>query len=374
MRTEAFPMAPPSNTPHLAWRPPSPAKSGEKGVWATEMSVAEHHMSPELTSINDLSRVRSVWKRVFWGGQAVVTGALVVALYRMCDWNHLSAIWTSGDPRLWLVYVVFLNLSLLAGGLALLVLIRGDGKKLPAARFLLDYAHVQSLSQITPGQMGEALLPYMHSSATIPPGTIAAGLLLQRIVAVLIVSVIAVSFASAWMTPSYIATQVGAVGLCCIAIASLIGHEGARARFNAFVGRRYGPILSGFFGSWVKMLQEKRLRRLLPHVFLMVFRFAAMVMANYVMFLSFGISIPVFVLTGTIAVAVLATIIPISFGGLGIVEGVMVLSLGHAGVSSEEVLSVCVMGRCLSIFSLLNWSFLFWVVGWSEFRSNQPAA
>ena len=367
-------MAPPSNTPHQSWRPPTPAKSGEKGVWATEMSVAEHHMSQELTSINDLSRVPSVWKPVFWWVQAVVTGALVVVLYRMCDWNHLSAIWTSGDPRLWLVCVVFLNLSLLAGGLALLVLIRGDGKKLPAARFLLDYAHVQSLSQITPGQMGEALLPYMHSSATIPPGTIAAGLLLQRMVAMLIVAINAVCFGSSWMTTGHVAAPIGLMVLGFITITSLIGHEGARARFNAVVGRRYGPILNGFFGSWVKMLQEKRLRCLLPHVFLMVCRFAAMVMANYVMFLSFGISIPVFVLTGTIAVTVLATIIPISFGGLGIVEGVMVLSLEHAGISSEEVLSVCMMGRCLSIFSLLNWSFLFWVVGWSEFRSNQPAA
>jgi uncharacterized protein (TIRG00374 family) len=338
------------------------------------MSVAEHHMSPELKSINDLSRVPSVWKRVFWGGQVLVTCALVFALCQICSWDRMANVWSSGDPRLWLACVVLLNLNLLAGGLALVVLIRGEGKKFSWPRFLLDYAHIQSLSQLTPGQMGEAMLPYLRGGATIPPGTIAAGLLLQRIVAMLIVAVTAVCFASSWISPGYVVAQIGVVVLGCIGITYLIHHDGARARFNATFGRRFGPILTGFYGSWMEMTQEKRLHRLLPHVLLMSFRFATMVVANYVAYLSFGISIPLTALAGIIAVTTLATVVPISLNGLGIVEAVMMLSLRQYGLSSEEVLSVCVMGRSLSMLTFLNWSLIFWMVGWSEYRSRQPVA
>ena len=336
--------------------------------------MSERHVNQKLTSIDSATPVHSFWKRAFWWFQAIVTCALVVALFRMCQWDRVASVWNSGDPRLWLVCVVFLNLNLLAGALALLMLIRGEGNKFSWPRFLLDYAHVQSLSQLTPGQMGEAMLPYLRGGATIPPGTIAAGLLLQRIVAMLIVAVTAVCFASSWISPSYVVAQIGVVVLGCIGITYLIHHDGARARFNATFGRRFGPILTGFYGSWMEMTQEKRLHRLLPHVLLMSFRFATLVLANYVVYLSFGISIPLTALAGIIAVTTLATVVPISLNGLGIVEAVMVLSLRQYGLSSEEVLSVCVMGRSLWMLTFLNWSLIFWMVGWSEYRSRQPAA
>jgi uncharacterized protein (TIRG00374 family) len=337
------------------------------------MSIAEHRMNQDLTLINPVTSAQSAWKRAFWWIQVLVTCALVFALCQICRWDRMANVWSSGDPRLWLACVVLLNLNLLAGGLALLMLIRGEGKKFSWPRFLLDYAHVQSLSQLTPGQMGEAMLPYLRGGATVPPGTIAAGLLLQRIVAMLIVSISALSFAASWIKPVYFVAQIGVVVLGSIAITYLIGHSGARARFNAIVGRRYGPVLNGFYDSWVQMLQEKKLHRLLPHVLLMIFRFATMVVANYVVYLSFGISIPLPDLTGIIAVATLATVVPISLNGLGIIEAVMVLSLRQHGLSSEEVLSVCVMGRSLSMLTFLNWSLIFWMVGWSEYRSRQPA-
>lgn len=330
-------------------------------------------MSQKLTSIHHGSPVRSVWKRRFCWFQAVVTVTLVIVLCRICQWDRMASVWTSGDPRLWLVCIIFLNLSLLAGGLALLVLIRGEGREFSWLRFLLDYAHVQSLSQLTPGQLGEAMLPYLRGGATVPPGTIAAGLVLQRIVAMLIVSVTAVWFASSWIRPGYFIAQIGVVVAGCIAVAYLIGHDGARARFNAVVGRRYGAVLDGFYHSWVRMLQEKRLRRLLPHVLLMIFRFATMVVAGYVVYLSFGISIPLPALTGIIAATTLATVVPISFNGLGIVEGIMVLSLHRYGVSSEEVLLVSVVGRSLGMLNFLSWSVLFWIVGWGENRSSLRA-
>ena len=302
-----------------------------------------------------------------------MTVTLAIMLCRICQWDRMASVWTSGDPRFWLIAAGFTNLSLLAGGLALLVLIRPDGRKFSGIRFLLDYAHVQSLCQVTPGQIGELMLPYMHGSATIPPGTIAAGLLLQRIVAVLIVAVTAVCFASSWLTPGYIIAQIGVVILGCIAMTALIGHVGARARFNAIVGQRYGPILKGFYGSWLEMTRENRMRRMLPHVSLMAFRFAMSVLGSYVIFLSLGVSVPLAPLTGILAIATLATAIPISLNGLGIVESVTVLSLRHYGPEAEEILSACVLGRSLIMLVLLSWSFLFWIVRWNEQRASQAA-
>lgn len=300
-----------------------------------------------------------------------MTCALVLTLWRMCQWDHLATIWTSSDPRLWLVCVLLLNLGLLAGGLALLVLIRGDGNELSGPRFLLNYAHVQSLSQLTPGQIGEAMLPYMHASGNVSPGTIAAGLLLQRIVAMFLVAVTAVCLAPSWISTGYIAAQIGGVIFGCIAIAYLIGHEGARARFNTIVGGRYGPILSGFYGSWMQMLRNNRWHRLLPHVCFMIFRFVFVVLTYFVVYISFGISIPLPALTGITAVTILATIVPISLNGLGVTEAIMMLSLQPHGISAEEVFSACVMGRSLWMLVLFSWSCLYWIIGWGDCRRSQ---
>jgi uncharacterized protein (TIRG00374 family) len=337
------------------------------------MSIAEHRMNQDLTLINPVTSAQSVWKRAFWWIQVLVTCALVFALCQMCRWDRMANVWTSGDPRLWLVSVIFLNLCLLAGGVALLVLIRPNGRKFSGIRFLLDYAHVQFLCQVTPGQIGELMLPYMHGSATIPPGTTAAGLLLQRIVAMLIVAVTAVCFASSRISSEYVIAQSGFVILGCIAMTSLISHGGARARFNAIVGHRYGPILNGFYGSWLEMTRENRMRRMLPHVSLMALRFAMSVLGSYFIFLSLGVSVPLAALTGVLAIATLATAIPISLNGLGIVESVTVLSLRHYGPEAEEILSACVLGRGLMMLVLLSWSFLFWIVRWNEQRASQAA-
>ena len=329
-------------------------------------------MDQELTSLNPAPWVSSVWKRVFWCFQAAVTCALVLVLCRMCQWDRLATVWSSGDPRLWVIGVVLLNLSLLAGAFALLVLVRIGGQGFRWPRFVLDYAHVQSLCQVTPGQIGEALLPFMHGSAAVPSGAIAAGLLLQRMVAVLIVSVTAVCFASSWTGLGNVIAYVVAGIIGCTTIAYLISHDGARAAFNRVIGRRCGPILSGFYCSWLQMVREDRMRRLLPHVSLMIFRFAATVLSSYFVFLSFEIAVPIFELTGILAIATLATVVPISLNGLGIVEAVIVLALRPYGLRSEEILSACVTGRGLSLLVLLGWSLLFWMVRWSEHRTGRP--
>ena len=303
-----------------------------------------------------------------------MTCGLIVLLCYMCRWDRLAMVWSVGDRGLWLVTIVLLNLSLLAGALALYLLVRDGNSEILWTHFVLDYAHVQAICQVTPGQLGEALLPYMNRSTTAQPGTIVAGLVMQRIVAVLVVSLAAVVFCSSWMRPDALIAFTGGGVLFCVVVACLIGHTGIRAAANHFIGKRCGPVLNGFYSAWQKIVHENRTRRLLPHALLMILRYGATVTASYVVFRSFDISVPYFALTGVLAVATLATLIPISLSGLGVVEAVTVLSLRSYGVNSEEILAACLVGRGLTLIVLLNWSLVFWTVRWTSHRSTQRAA
>jgi hypothetical protein len=59
----------------------------------------------------------------------------------------------------------------------------------------------------------------------------------------------------------------------------------------------------------------------------------------------------------------LATTLPISFGGWGVREGVLVLLLGRLGVPAAQALSVSLLFGVFGIVSLLP-GLLIWALAW----------
>jgi glycosyltransferase 2 family protein len=77
-------------------------------------------------------------------------------------------------------------------------------------------------------------------------------------------------------------------------------------------------------------------------------------LSNYVLFLAFGIELPLFLFAYLVAAAILVSSLPISLGNLGLKEGAYVLLFGLVGVSAEAALAVALVSRVAQVgFSLL---------------------
>jgi len=276
-------------------------------------------------------------------------------------------IWRYFDAAYILASASMIILSMVTGGLALLVLFASKSHLAWWGRFTLDYFYVQALCQLTPAQAGEVALPYVAGRGRFAPGEIAAGLVIQRMISLGIVFLVAVAGARRWADSSVL-WAIGAVGLViCLAFAAVITNARARSWLNEMVGRRFGPILYGFHDTWIGVFRDRR-GRLLLHVMLMVARFVMGVVATYAMLLAFGIVVPFQNVAALSALANLASVIPISVNGVGVVESIFVVALADYGYGTEQVLAASLAGRLLSILILLICSAAYWFLQGREGR------
>ncbi|MEJ1938580.1 lysylphosphatidylglycerol synthase domain-containing protein, partial [Nostoc sp. NIES-2111] len=166
---------------------------------------------------------------------------------------------------------------------------------------------------------------YVASRGRYQPGEIAAALVVQRFAALLIVVVAALLGAGRWASAGTLWAVAGTVLLGCVLLALLISHAGVRGWINAQVGRRFGPLLAGFYDAWRAMLRD-RPGRLVLHLGWVLLRFSLSVAGGYVMFQAFDIQVPFAELMALSALAVVATLAPVTVNGVGITEGVFVLA------------------------------------------------
>jgi len=295
----------------------------------------------------------------------LVTASLLVLLLRVCSWEKALEIWRHFHPGDLAASVALMTVSIVVGAIALLVLFELKGHLAWWVRFTVDYFYVQAICQLTPAQAGEAALPYVSGRGRFAPGEIAASLVIQRITSLGIILVVAVIGAGAWAEPSLLWGAAAFVLLSCLTVIAMITNSSARGWLNEFVGRRFGPILHGFYDTWTSVFRDRR-GRFMAHVVLMVSRFLIGVASSYAMFMAFDVVVPFWDLAALSAFTTLAVLIPISINGIGVTEGIFVAALADYGYGTEQVLTACLAGRVLWILTVLVWSGAYWFLGWRE--------
>lgn len=306
------------------------------------------------------SRPRRSWLTLL---QLLVTLLILGFLLRdtsLDDLRRLREHWAPG--YIW-VSAALTVLGGVAGAAALLALFDLRNHWPWRGRFALDYLYVQALCQLTPAQMGEAALPYIASRGRFSTGEVAAALVIQRLVALLIVVVAALTGAGRWAPAGYLWGAALAVVGAGVVLMALISNARVRARINETIGRRFGPILAGFYEAWRSMLRD-RPGRLVLHVVFMVLRYAITIGGSYAVLAAFGIQVPFAELAALTAVAVLASLAPLTINGVGITEGIFVLALAGYGYSSEKVLVACLAGRLMTALVMAACAALYLALEW----------
>jgi uncharacterized membrane protein YbhN (UPF0104 family) len=306
--------------------------------------------------------MKGIWSSVPQGLRLLpvaVTLGLLALLLMSCDWEKVAEISRNIDVAYAALALIVLVLGIATGSVALWILFGSAHRFVWLGQFTLDYFYVQSLCQFTPAQAAEAALPYIAGRGRFAPGEILAGLVIQRMTSLGVVLAFTVIGAGKVTSRSTLLIAVTVTLSICLAVTGLITNGRTRGWLNELVGRRFGPVASGFYDTWVDVFHRGR-GRLLIHIVLMVTRFVAGVGATFAMFLAFGIAVPFWVLSALLAVATLASSFPISVNGIGVSEGIFVTALANYGYGTEQVLGASLAARLLVIATFSVFSVAYW--------------
>jgi len=290
--------------------------------------------------------------------QYLIAASLLAFLLRSCDFDQLAKM--VSEVRLSFLFAVALlvGLSTALGAIAILVLL---GPVAPTAwiKFSNYYCYIQAICQITPAQAAEVALPYFAAQISLAPGQVTAALVIQRMVGVAINVVVALMGASQWVNSFQLWLAVLAIGGLFIIVLSIIHNSAIRARMNQAIGHRLGPVLFGFYEAWIRIFRERK-TALAVHVTIMMMRFAISVFTSLILLRAFGVGAAFPELATLSALATIAALVPISFGGIGVTEGIFVAGLTGFGYETERIVAALLLGRLLAILTLMIWPIAFW--------------
>ena len=300
---------------------------------------------------------RSAWKRLLPAVRVAFGVALVFGLALFLDWRAILQAMATAEPIWWLgsavIYVGHLGL----GYWALIVLLPKVGRR-ERLRGMLTYGAVQAAALFTPARAAEAALPFALCSKQVTAGQVAAGLVLQRLVGLLVLFTLAV------MAGSRLLGEVGwaVAGVAVVAIVATatatIACRPVRSWVGGIVETRFHVTLPGFHKHYSAILNEGK-RRLAVHSIIMLLRAILNAAASYLVLLSFGVYIPFFFWVGVVAAAALAGLVPITPSGLGVSEGLVVFGLAAHGYQPEPILSTCLVSRAICVLVSSLFAFVY---------------
>lgn len=286
-------------------------------------------------------------RRLLRSIQVLATLLLLALILRDSSYEQFLGLRDSVEPAHLVATVCLSLLATAVGAVALLLLFEVHNRLDWWGVFIADYFYVQAICLVTPAQMGEASLPYVGGRGRFAPGEIAAALVIQRIVALATLVAFAIWGAGSWVSSAYLWAATLFILVACFVLVLLISNHRIRESVSQFIGKRFGPILHGFYVSWTAMLQQRR-GRLLAHIASMQVRYLLAVASTYMLLAGFDIYVPFADLAALAALASLAALLPVTINGVGVTEGVFVLALSSFGYAAAPVIAACLAGRLIN--------------------------
>lgn len=290
--------------------------------------------------------------------QLVVTCSLFAVVVANCDWQEMGALWKTADWS-WCVLCAVLQLAYIALGWCSLALLIDATRTLRAwTQGMVHYAAVQVFAAYTPGRIGEAVLPYSLSNPETRSPEIAASLLLQRVVGMVLLVLFGAGSLACGIdlgvsVPFYVSTASLGIGALVACAAFRWAHKNP-----AKTSDRLRDWLDCFGASWSDTLGGHR-GNLAAHVGVMTFRCFTSFAAWQCILLSFGASIPFTNVILLVCCLNLAAAVPISIAGIGVTDAVMAIGLSTVGYGPELAVALCLAGRGIHAVTAGLWLLLY---------------
>ncbi len=278
--------------------------------------------------------------------QVVVTCALIAILLWQCDFEQLSNSWRGVDFRWWPVCGILQIAYVTSGWFALSILLGLKGSWLNTWKQAIHYGAVQLVAVFTPGRVGEAVLPFTMQIASKSSMNIASAMIVQRIASVFLLMLIG-GLVTVFNWPALGWTLI--LGSLLIAAATFGYQYPQVASSNGLESK---GLLQGIRAHCATCATPK----ILKHLGVLLVRFSLSVLAWQTIAISFHLDLDLYQVTLVVALMNLGSLLPISFAGIGIVEGILMASLAQFGCTAETAVAMGMAARVITATSAAIWT------------------
>ena len=306
-------------------------------------------------------RVSLLWLRIGTGLAALFW------LYNVLGSDALIQAWKKTDVLLFGAAVLVQCLSYLLGSFRWLILLRGSGVHVPFFTAFSPYYLGLFFNQFLPTSVGgDAVRVYNLYKQGYPGEGLAASTMIDRLIgliALLILASLAVIFAEKNVVPEAVAAAVTIV-LTAFALGTLLFFSFPLP--DSLVARVEKIDPHTFLGRLFRVLRVCRAYKgssllLVSSLFLSFVLQGSMILVYIILSRALALDISLTMLFIAVPLVFVATALPLTIGGLGVREGVLVVVLGLFGVGivpSGQLASVYLIVLWLSVIPG-GWPFIF---------------
>lgn len=214
-----------------------------------------------------------------------------------------------------------------------------------------NYCSSWALGLITPGKVGEFSISYFLKDH-IPMGSSAAAYMIDKLTTILIMVLLSIMGFFMFFDPTTASFLVITFIIFWIAGIVIFFSQFGRGILKKYILRKRASLFEGFFDTFISYVKIRK-KLVVTSLLLSALRWTINCFVVFLVFIAFNQEVPFIVLLAVVPLSSLASILPITFSGLGIREGVFTFSLLQIGIASH--LSVTV-----SLFLLLiDYSLVF---------------
>lgn len=281
-------------------------------------------------------------------------GLLIYMVFRYDPARILQCFLNSNGYILLAAFALSVLVQFLSAVPPLLLLGTPETGVISRQRTLKAFMAVQPFSLFAPGRLGDlGVVPLLRKHYK--PGALTSVVVVDKLISLFLVCalvpsalirVTAVGRGSTW---SCCAT--GFMALMVSAPFVLMNHRFRRAA-NRLILSRCPGLLAGF-GEHLEFLFKESKLRLLANLLLTAVKIGCGGLVLLLLSWNAGVDLTFFQAAAMVVILQVATIIPISIMGLGIAEGTLVFLFSINGFPEAAGVSICLMGRVLTITILV---------------------
>jgi uncharacterized membrane protein YbhN (UPF0104 family) len=281
----------------------------------------------------------------FWLKLTVSLGLLAYLIW-LVDWQRALEILSHAN-KLWIISgPVFILLGLLAGSLRWKLTLADSQVYLSYRKSYIGYLTGMFYNIFLPGAVGGDVIRigYCVTNTGCKSGTAVASVLLERVAGVVSVLsfVLGVTlFIPAAMSPIFTRGMIKALTWAAIAwIVILLALLIARQLWAKWGPKDHYTGIKEFIFSGMQTLSNLQLKTISALFLLSVIFQGANIFGAFVLSRAIGEELPLSVFFAVLPIVYVATLLPISLGGLGVREGSLVFLLAFYGVPTSEAITL----------------------------------
>ncbi|MCL5256412.1 MAG: flippase-like domain-containing protein [Chloroflexi bacterium] len=311
-----------------------------------------------------MAKLNSSWLK--WVLRVVGTLVFAAIVYRLVDVQQLADSLLRVNPTLVIISILLVIPFIAIKSWRWIVILRSYGIELSFSAAWQLYSIGLSAGSFTPGQAGDAVKAWYLKALGNGLAPSLASVVLDRLFDIVILAFFALSSVFVFWAAfqSELAVLVLVIAVVLIAVAFLVSSRFRSAVFSAISKHLLPPRVKGFIQRYISrehldMLTMSK-STIVEVSVITVLSFALSFFRVYLFFPALGLSIGPVQLVAVASLATIASLIPVSVGGIGTRDVTLIVIFQQLGFQPEYAISVSALILVLNLTNL-GTGFLVWL-------------